>query len=170
MQDAKMCQKSPSGHHRTTLSGYIFATKALIDNRKKLVKQQYLPRTSSQYGERRHTSGWDPLASLGHPCKFQRVSRLGSVTARHSSTGCQPNFAALNRGRHLYSAGQPSRCTLAHILVKLRIIPVWHAHHQFVYVNTGLHYSRLCSASQLLTCSSTFVLIYEIFFHLPEKN
>ena len=31
-QDAK---KSPSGHHRTTLSGYIFATKARIDNRKK---------------------------------------------------------------------------------------------------------------------------------------
>jgi len=34
-QDAKSRQKSPSGHHRTTLSGYIFATKARIDNRKK---------------------------------------------------------------------------------------------------------------------------------------
>jgi len=33
--DAK---KSPSVHHRTTLSGYIFATKACIDNPKKLVK------------------------------------------------------------------------------------------------------------------------------------
>ena len=28
-------KKSPSGHHRTTSSGYIFATKARIDNRKK---------------------------------------------------------------------------------------------------------------------------------------
>jgi len=28
-------KKSPSGHHRTTLSGYIFATNARIDNRKK---------------------------------------------------------------------------------------------------------------------------------------
>jgi len=28
-------QKSPSGHHQTTLSGYIFATKACIDNWKK---------------------------------------------------------------------------------------------------------------------------------------
>jgi len=28
-----------------------------------------------------------------------------------------PNFAALNRGRHLYSAGRPSRWALAHILV-----------------------------------------------------
>ena len=34
-QDAKSRQKSPSGHNRTTLSGYIFATKARINNRKK---------------------------------------------------------------------------------------------------------------------------------------
>ena len=57
------------------------------------------------------------LASLGQPSKFQRVSRLASVTARHSSSGCQPNVAALNRGRHLYSAGRPSRWASAHILV-----------------------------------------------------
>jgi len=31
------------------------------------------------------------------------------------SSGRQPNFAALNRGRHLYSAGRPSRWALAHI-------------------------------------------------------
>jgi len=30
----KSRQKSPSGHRRTNLSGYIFATKARIDNRK----------------------------------------------------------------------------------------------------------------------------------------
>ena len=30
----KSRQKSPSGHHRTTLLGYIFATTARIDNRK----------------------------------------------------------------------------------------------------------------------------------------
>jgi len=73
------------------------------------------PHMTSQYGELRPTSGWYLLASLGHPCKFQRVSRLGSVTARDSSSGRQPNFAALNRGRHLYSAGRPSRWALAHI-------------------------------------------------------
>ena len=33
-------KKSPSRHHRTTLSSHIFANKAYIDNRKKLVKQQ----------------------------------------------------------------------------------------------------------------------------------
>jgi len=31
----KLVKKSPSGHHHTTLSGYISATKARIDNRKK---------------------------------------------------------------------------------------------------------------------------------------
>ena len=70
-----------------------------------------------QYGELRPTSGWDRSGSLGHLCKFQRVLRFGSVTARHSSIGRQPNFAALNRGRHLYLAGRPSRWALAHILV-----------------------------------------------------
>jgi len=31
----KIAINSPSAHHRTTLSGYIFVTKARIDNRKK---------------------------------------------------------------------------------------------------------------------------------------
>ena len=34
-----------------------------------------------------------------------------------SSSGRQPNFAALNRGRQLRSAGRPSGWALAHILV-----------------------------------------------------
>jgi len=34
----KIAKKSPSAYHHTTLSGYIIATKARIDNRKKLVK------------------------------------------------------------------------------------------------------------------------------------
>jgi len=127
----KIAKNSPSGHHRTTLSGYIFTTKACIDNWKKLVKQQYLFHMSSQYGELQPTSGWDLLSSLGHPSKFQRVSHLGSVTARHYSSGRQPNFAALNRGRHLYSAWRPSRWALAHIS-------------SFVYMHTAL-YCLICS-------------------------
>ena len=70
----------------------------------------------------RPTSGWDRFVSLGHPCKFQRVWRLGSVTGRHSSSGRQPNFALLNRGRHLYSAGRPLRWALAHILVSFYLL------------------------------------------------
>ena len=71
---------------------------------KKLVKQQCLLCMSSQltqYGELQPNSGSDRFVSLGHPCKFHRVSRLRSVTAR----------------RHLYSAGRPSRWALVHIIV-----------------------------------------------------
>ena len=88
--DAK---KLPSVHHCTTLLSYIFTTKACIDNRKKLLKQQYLLQMSPQYGKLRPTNGWVWLASLGHPSKFQRVLRLGFVTAATSLTGRQPNFA-----------------------------------------------------------------------------
>ena len=107
----KVVKKSPS------LSGYIFATKAHIDNRKNLL-------SSNISSTRSHNMvNFGPLAAeigpvvWGTPCKFQWVSRLGSVTARHSSIGRQPNFAVLNRGHHLYSAGRPSRWALAHILV-----------------------------------------------------
>ena len=53
-------------------------------------------------------------------------SYIGGVTARHSSSGRQPKFGGVvqgmelrnfRRGRHLYSAGQPSRWASAHILV-----------------------------------------------------
>ena len=57
---------------------------------------------------------------LGTASKFQQVSCLGSVTARHSSSGRQLNFAALNRGRHLYLA-------LAHILICDFLRPVFSA-------------------------------------------
>jgi len=113
------CKKSPSAHHHTTLSGYILATKARIDNQKKLVKQQYLPHMSLQYGELQLSSGWDRFVSLGHPSYFQWVSRLGSFTARTLPVGVS-HTATLNRGRHLYSAGRPSRWVMAHILVKPR--------------------------------------------------
>jgi len=63
----KIAKKSPSAHHRTTLSGYIFATKAFSTIRKKLVKQQYLLQMSPQYSELRSTNGWDRSSSLGHP-------------------------------------------------------------------------------------------------------
>jgi len=89
----KILKNLPSGHHCTTLSGYSFATKARIDSRKKLGKQQYLLHMSPQYGKLRPTSGCDRSGSLRHPSKFQRVSHLGSITAAMSLNGRQPNFA-----------------------------------------------------------------------------
>jgi len=55
-QDPKNRRNSPSGHHRTTLSGYIFATKARMDNWKKILNSN-VSYMSSQYGELRSTSG-----------------------------------------------------------------------------------------------------------------
>ena len=120
---------------------------------KKLVKQQYLLYMSSQYGELRPTSGWDPFVSLGHPCKFQLVSRLGSVTARHSNSGRQPNFAALNRGRHLCSAGRPSRWALAHILDKLYFLS--HTPHCLSLVNVTFIDSLPCAVPSGQPCPGT---------------
>ena len=112
IQDAK-------NRHQRTIAQICRAISSqlmhVIDNRKKLVKQQHLPHMPLQYGELWHTNGLNQLASLGHSSKFQRVSRLGSVAARHSTSGRQPNFAALNRGRQLYSEGRPSRWSLAYI-------------------------------------------------------
>jgi len=140
----KMMQKSLSAHHRTTLSGYIFATKACIDNRKKrLVKQQYLPHMSLQYAELRPTSGWDRFVSLGDPSKFQRVSRLGSVTARHLVVGVSQTVA-LNRGLHLYSAGRPSRWALAHIS-------------SYYYWKTSM-LNKLCCSFRFVVCLSSLLI------------
>ena len=114
-------KKLPKSRHLRSIVQFCLAISSQLRHistiGKKLVKQQYLLQMSPQYGELRPTSGWDRFTSLGHPCKFQRVSRLGSVTAQHSSSGRQPKFAALNRGRYLYSAWRPSRWALAHILV-----------------------------------------------------
>jgi len=72
-------KKLPSAHHLTT-SGYIFATKACIDNQKKTcltaIPPPYPIDMSPQYGELRPTNGWDRFGSLGHFSKFQLVSLL----------------------------------------------------------------------------------------------
>ena len=108
-------KKSSSWHHRTTLSGYIFATKVRIDNRKNLLNSNIsstCPDNMANFG---------PLAAeigsgvWGTSANFNGFRVLAAL--RHSSSGRRPNFAVLNRGRHLYSAGRPSRWALAHTLV-----------------------------------------------------
>ena len=136
-----------------------------------------------QYGELRPTSGWYRSGSLGHPCKFQRVSRLGSIrpTARHSSIGRQPNFAALNRGRHLYSAGRPSCWALANILVifyfiVIFVVPIWSClfplmFRQYFYVKGGLQDKPLLTAFKSSLClhfsaKSFWAYLFLVFFSL----
>jgi len=87
----KITKKSPSGHHPITMSSYIFATKACIDNRKKLL-------SSNISSTRSHNVvNFGPLAAeicwrvWGTPANFNGFRARG-VTARHSSSGCQPNL------------------------------------------------------------------------------
>ena len=110
----KIAKKSPSAHHPTTLSFYSFASKSYIDNRKNLLSTNMsstCPHNIVNFG---------PLApeivSLvwGTPANFNGFRFLaallhGTLVVRVSQT------VALNRGRHLYSAGRPSRWALAHI-------------------------------------------------------
>jgi len=60
----KLRKKSPSAPHRTTLSSYIFATKTLIDNRKKLLSSNVSPDVP-QYSEAWPSNDWDRFGSLG---------------------------------------------------------------------------------------------------------
>jgi len=83
-------------HHLRTIAQLCLAMSSQLRHMstigKKLVKRQYLLHISSQYGELRPTNGWDLLASLGNPSKFQWVSHLGFVTAPTSLIGGQLNF------------------------------------------------------------------------------
>jgi len=58
---------------------------------------------------------------------------IGSVTARHSTSECEPSVVQgmelrnFRRRHHLYSAGRPSRWASAHILVDSRFQLLSHA-------------------------------------------
>ena len=86
-------QKSPKIRHLGTIAQLCRAMSSQLRHvsiiGKKLLNQQYFPHMSSEYGELRSTSGWDRFGCLWHSSEFQRVSRLGSVTARYSSSGRQ---------------------------------------------------------------------------------
>ena len=97
IQDVKKSLKSPSRHHRTTLSGYIFATKARIDNRKKTLLSSNISPTGP-YNMVNVSLLAAEIVSLvwGTPANFNGFHVLAALL--HSQT------AALNRGRQLYLA------------------------------------------------------------------
>jgi len=116
MQDPKKSPKiaicAPS-HNFVGL--YIFATTACIDNRKKkLVKQQYLPYMSPQYGILGPLADEILLLVWDTPDNFNRFRVLAALLHGTLVVGVSQT-AALNRGCHIYSAGRPSRWALAHI-------------------------------------------------------
>jgi len=83
----KVAKKSPSGHHRTILSGYILQLNHISTiGKKELVKQQYLLHMSPQYmySELRLTSGWDRYGSLGRTNFGRRAFTVAGPTAWNS--------------------------------------------------------------------------------------
>jgi len=105
-------KKSPFGHHRTTLSGYIFATKACIDRH----SEKNLLNNNTFCTCLRNMVNFGPLAAeigsgvSGTPLQISTgFASLQHYYTRYSGSGHEPNFAAFNRGRHLYWAGRPSR-------------------------------------------------------------
>jgi len=82
-----------TGHkirHLGTITQLCRAICSLIE--KNLLNSNIPSTWSHQYGELRPITGWDRFTSLGHPTKFQRVSRLVFVTAATSLTGGQRNL------------------------------------------------------------------------------
>ena len=63
-------------------------------------------------------------------------SYIVRVTARHSSSGREPNFAVFSRGRQLYSAGRPSRFTSTNIVVTRLLGYPRHLRHMLVWKRT----------------------------------
>jgi len=114
----KSRQKSLSGHHCTTLSGYIFATKACVDNRKKMLSSN-ISSTCSH-----NIVNFGPLAAeivslvwgTQGKLNFNGFRVLLALLHGTLAVGVSQT-ATLNRRRHLYSAGRPSRWAFAHILV-----------------------------------------------------
>ena len=65
------------------MSGHIFATKAHIDNRKKLVKQQYVVHMSPQYGELGPLAAEIDPVVRGTPANFNGFRVFAAFTALH---------------------------------------------------------------------------------------
>jgi len=86
IQDARSRQKSTSGRHRTILSGYIFAAKAHIDNRKTFLSSNI----SSTYP--RNMVNFGPLSAeigpvvWGIPANFTGFRMLVPLLQRRRST------------------------------------------------------------------------------------
>ena len=85
-------KKSPSAHHRTTLSAISSQVRHVSTIGKKLVKQQYLLHVSSQYGERRPLTAEIGWGVLGTPANFKGFASwlryCTDVAQRRSTTLC----------------------------------------------------------------------------------
>jgi len=113
----KSSQKSLSGHHPTILSGYIFATKAHIDNWKKNLLSSNMssrcPHNMVNFGPL--AAEIDPVV-WGTPANFNRFRILGVLLHGSQVVGVSQTLRHWIE-RHLCLAGRPLHWALAHILI-----------------------------------------------------
>jgi len=98
MQDPKSAKNSPSGHHRTTLSGYIFATKARIDNRKNLISSNISstrPHNMVNFGPLAAEIG---LVVWGTPANFKGFRVLAALLHGTLVVGVSQTLRRLTEG------------------------------------------------------------------------
>jgi len=97
-------------------------------------------------------------------------SPIGSVTAQQSSSGREPNFAALSTGRPQYSAGQPSRSALAHILVVTGSIARSAKRRCLSYSKADFEVSRPAGATRCTDWGEIFGPLHHAKFQLHRCN
>jgi len=113
----KIVKNSLSAHHRTNLSGYIFATKALIDSGKNMLSSIISPTILHNMVKISPLAAEIDAVVWSTPANFNWFRVLPALRHGILIVGVSQSFATLNRGRHLYSSGRPSHWPLAHILV-----------------------------------------------------
>ena len=85
-------KKSPFWYYRTTLSGYIFGTKACIDNRKKLVKLEM----------------WANAKRDGRPAYYRWRPLFNAAVRLTPTTRVPCSSAAKMRNRLKFAGGAPN--------------------------------------------------------------
>jgi len=131
----KWCKRSPYGHHCTTLSGCIFATRACIDNRKKLVMISSTCPTI-------WCNGWDRFGSLGNQqisTGFASCLCYCSDVAHRRPTKLCTMFGRLLGSYTIYTV------LAALVLTEFRLVQ------NSLYVSKSsilLHWQRYCTALQ----------------------
>ena len=108
--------KWPYRHHRRPLYGCIFATKAYIDNRKKLLSSNISSTCLCHMVNFGRLTAENVSGVWATPANFNGFRVLAALLHDTLVVGVSQT-AALNRGRHLYSTGRSSRWAFAHILV-----------------------------------------------------
>jgi len=118
----KSRHKSPSGHHRTTSSGYVFTTKARIDSRKTNLLSSDM---SSTCPDNMVNFGLLTAEIVSLVWGTPLVSRLGSVTARHLVVGVSQTLRRWIEGATYIWQGGHHVGRWPTFLVLFIFLPVW---------------------------------------------